>query len=191
MAIIDKNKIRKASQNLRDVGIKSIKGSAAYARKVMMNSMKTEPKQTGRGKKRKNNPSKPGTPPHSHRSGKGSFRKQILFGVEEKMQGLTAVVGPATRRWAYEIGKIHEGGGRIARVVKRRRKRRLKKAEYEQLKSERKRDAKGRFVSMGGRIKKRIITETWLQKAKYPKRPFAGPALKKTVKFMRKNLKRK
>ena len=94
-AISQLEKVEKAQRPL------TVKRVAAYVRRVAINSMERTP-----------GPSKPGTPPHTH---KGRLRRSIFFAVDDNG---VADVGPSwsgLQRGGLPpyVGRIHEYGGKV------------------------------------------------------------------------------
>jgi len=190
-------KVGEVRASFRRFAERKIFRMSGFQRKTEIDSMKRLP-----------GASPAGTPPHTHprTSRKGNalpaFPQQIRFKVEEKGFASRSVVGPAKpstgRRsgWAERIGKTHEFGG-YATVEKRvvyRPVRAGEKALPAPMRGEWTTDGYALFSNKNGtfghafkfkmkgtKFRKGKVIFSISYRATYPKRPFAAPALRKTV----------
>jgi len=190
------DKVGEVRASFRKKAERAIFRMSGFQRRVEMESMK-----------RSSGASPPGTPPHTHprTSKKGNtlpaFPQQVKFKVEAKGFESRSVVGPQKpskgRRsnWAERIGKTHEFGG-TATVEKRVVYRPVKagKEEGTGLKGRKGlfrsksvvlfKDGKKTFnfnIDQEKKDRKGNVIFHISYKATYPKRPFAAPALRKTI----------
>jgi hypothetical protein len=190
--------VDKAKLMTRKFGKRVIYRMAGYQQAIERTSMKDAP----HGKA-----SPPGTPPHTHSrvSKKGNRMKAFPDFIRFKVEGTdtepSAVVGPTApskgkrSNWAEKIGKTHEFGG-TATVEKRVTYRPVKAGEKGIKLPGQEGTWRSRSVVLfrqnGRQTFPFTIQEKKQQKnknvvflisyrANYPKRPFAAPALKKTV----------
>jgi len=193
-------KVGEVRDTFRKFAVRKIYRMSGFQRAVERTSMKNVPREKGKG-----NYSPRGTPPYTHpRISKAgnqmkAFPDFIQFKVEERGFNTKSVVGPTSpskgkrSSWAERIGKTHEFGGTST----------VEKRVYRQ------KDGQFRtpidriplFGSGGGKLfpfrilfhKKPALTKKgvprkgskeWMlisYQATYPQRPFAAPALRKTI----------
>ena len=197
------SKLQEATERAQDKWLPHVGG---YLRKVARNSMKNVSKKSKKhGFDAKNNlKSPPGTPPYSH--GKGSrydsLRDSIFYSVEDD----AVIVGPVLQM--EKVGKLHEFGGKsVVRMAPGAANRVFKVGDIGPV-SLKKYQMSGISINSNGfkdpsdgspvryiklrtaqqaqhatRLNHRIQMAyfTKLKNAKYPARPFMGPALEKTM----------
>ena len=194
------DKVGEAREAIRKFSVRKIYRMSGYQKATERSSMKHAPKGEA---------SPAGTPPHTHgktskRTGKilPAFPQRIHFKVEEQGMESRSVVGPAKAstgrkaNWAEQIGRTHEFGG-TATIEKRVVYRPVRPGEGEGgtgLKGRKGafrsqsvvlfKDGKKTFpftIDKEKKMSKGRVMFGITYQATYPKRPFAAPALRKTI----------
>ena len=192
------DKVGEAREAIRKYSVRKIYRMSGFQKSVERSSMKHAPKGQA---------SPAGTPPHTHgktskRTGKilPAFPQRIQFNVEEAGLQSRSVVGPARAskgrkaNWAEQIGRTHEFGGTSTvekRVVYRPTRAgeggtglKGRKGAFRSQSVVLFKDGKKTFpftIHKEKKMSKGRVMFKISYEAKYPKRPFAAPALRKTI----------